>query len=118
MYGGHASASATAESPVPIALPHDVGTGIIQRCEAPGKAFGSSKQPAIHKPDKLSTPDQVSIIRSPATAEMNVLCHRDGALNMKSSHRRRVESSRTESLSRTKFSGNLCIFSLFFVSVQ
>ena len=110
MYGGHASASATAESPVPIALPHDVGAGIIQRCEAPGKAFGSSKQPAIHKPDKLSTPDQVSIVRSPATAEMNVLCHRDGALNMKSSHRRRVESSRTESLSRTKFSENLCIF--------
>lgn len=33
-----------------------------------GKAFGSSKQPAIHRPDKLSTPDKESIIKSPATA--------------------------------------------------
>ena len=33
MYGGHASASATAESPVLIYLPHDIGAGIIQPTE-------------------------------------------------------------------------------------
>ena len=66
--------------------------------ESQRKGFECPEQPEFLAPDNSSALNPESIARSPPAAEMIVLWHRVGIMNVTSIERRRVEKSRTNSL--------------------